>query len=158
MSEQLVVLHLLFITFLSGCSGRSDHCYLCEGLPYDGICLVDLATGSVAELAPGNDSGHMAITFCGGAAVRTLAGEYSKASIPTEICEMDPSRFCDKCLRTILSITAGGYVLADLHDLTNVKIYGIKSGASYTIRGAVVAITEDAAGRLLVRVAADTKL
>lgn len=152
-----MILLVLFLSLFGGCASnvadKADHCYLCEGLSYDGPCLVDLATGNVAELAPGKSSGYAAFSYCGEAVIRTLAGEYSEAAIPMKNGDVNSYYFCDDCLQDIAEVADGGYVLADIHDLDNVRLYEIEADAVYETGNQMVIVTEaETIGQLLVRV------
>ena len=144
---------VLFGGCASNVADKADHCYLCEGLSYDGPCLVDLATGNGAELAPGKNSGYMALSYCGEAVIRTFAGEYSEAAIPMKNGDVNSYYFCDDCLQDIAEVADGGYVLADVSDLDNVRLYEIEAGAIYEIGDQTVKVTEaEAIDQLLARV------
>ena len=152
----MTVLLVLSLVLLSGCASdaanKADHCYLCEGLPYDGPCLVDLSTGNVVEITPGTDTGYVSFLCSEDVVIRTLAGEYSETTIPIKNKEVNPHYFCESCLKRIAAVSNGGYVLADVHDLNDVQLYKIEAGTDCKVGNVSVAVTEsEADNQILVR-------
>ena len=103
-------------------------CALCadHGMVWDAPCLVKLETGEVAE----------------------ITAEQS-VTLPKEAVYISPNLFCHDCRAKIADVIAApdlfteGYVLTDLHDLKNIRIYPITDGAEYDIQGDTVEITQN---------------
>ena len=113
------------IIVLTACGSSTSHCYLCEGIPHDEPCVVNLATGDIVVLSVGG-YGHAALSITGGISVTGENGELCSAIIPSASEEMNPRFFCDDCLPILEATPNTGYVLADLSDLSNIKLYSIK--------------------------------
>lgn len=128
-------------------SGRQAHCYLCQGIPHDEPCIVDLATGDIAVLSAG-DYGKVAWSFSGNILVTGKNGESSKATIPAAEQEVNTVLFCDDCMALIETTPNTGYVLADLHDLGHIQLYSIAVDTTPVIRNYALSITATDNARL----------
>ena len=51
--------------------------------------------------------------------------------------------FCESCLNRIVAVSDDGFVLADVHDLSNVQLNKKEVGADYKIGAVSVAVTRD---------------
>lgn len=122
------------IISLSACESSTSHCFLCEGVPHDEPCIVNLATGEIAVLSVGG-YGHAELSLTGGISVTGENGETCFAIVPAIGEEMNPNLYCDDCLALIKATLNNGYVLADLGDLSHIKLYSIKDTAirNYTL-------------------------
>ena len=123
----------------SACGRSSSHCYLCQGIPQDEPCIVNLATGDIAVLSAGG-YGHAELSVTGSISVTGENGESCKATHPASGGDMNLHLFCENCRSLIEATPNSGYVLADLHDLSNIQLYAIED-ATITIREYVVSIT-----------------
>lgn len=128
---------LMLMLLLSGCG---KHCYLCQGIPSDAPCLVDLSTGQVVEMTADNDPGAIIWTSLGGAQI-TLESNRASAIIPTDDRTMDASLFCKDCLALLSELPDSGYVIADMQDPGNLSLYPAQTDASYSIREYEVTVT-----------------
>lgn len=126
----------------SACGQSSSHCYLCQGIPQDEPCIVNLATGEIAVLSAGS-YGHAELIVTGGISVITENGNSCKATFPTSGGDMNPDLFCDNCRSLIEATPNDGYVLADLHDLQNIQLYPIED---IMIRDYTLTVAESDAG------------
>ena len=103
-------------------------CALCadRGTAWDVPCLVKLETGEVAEI-----------------------GVDQSVTLPKDAVYISPNLFCHDCRAKIADVIEApdlfteGYVLADLHDLKDIRIYPITDGAEYDIWGDTVEITQN---------------
>lgn len=93
------------------------------------------------ELAETQNSGYAAFTFSAGTSSIRMAGVSCSASISDNTDLLDASLFCDVCHSRILEITDRGYVLADLYDLENIRLYAVRADRTYTMRDYTVTIT-----------------
>lgn len=116
-----------------GCSRVVKHCYLCEGIPRGAPCVVDLATGDIAELSTDSNNGAMSWQFIGSLHVTHTPGTASVA-IPAETQSVNKELFCDDCLAVINAVSNNGYILADLSDLQNIQVYPIMDNMCCRIR------------------------
>lgn len=123
----------------SACGRSSSHCFLCQSIPQDEPCIVNLATGDIAVLSAGG-YGHTELSVTGGITVVGENGESCRATIPISGGEMNPNLFCDNCRSLIENIPNNGYVLADLHNLSGIQLYVIEDRVAITIREYVVSI------------------
>lgn len=102
------------------------YCALCDGTAWDAPCLVTLATGDVAEIADGQS-----------------------ATLSKEGVYISPNLFCHDCRAKIGDVIEAqnlyttGYVLADLHNLRDIRIYAIADGEEYEIQGYTVEIAQN---------------
>lgn len=148
----MALLSLVIVMVCTACSNsHASHCYLCEGIPYDEPCIVSLATGDIAVLSTGG-YGHASLSNTGGVSVIGYNGESCRATLPIMGEALNPDLFCDDCKTLIDTTQNNGYVLADLHDLTDIQLYPIETGASYAIRTYDVTITDTQDSKLNIEV------
>lgn len=145
------------------------HCALCadDGVVNTYPCLVRLETGQVGqidvydigaeylqEIIQFQETGvYTTFSFVLGGLVENTATEAhsstSTVNIPKEALHIDPKLFCHDCRARIGEAIDGaalyttGYVLADLYDLNNIRIYPIEEDAKYNIQGYTVEISKD---------------
>lgn len=134
---------VLTLMLLLSCCGR--HCYLCQGIPSDAPCLVDLSTGQVVEMTADNDPGAIIWTSLGGAQV-SLDSNRASAIIPADDREMDRSLFCKDCQALLSELPDSGYVVADMLDPDNLSVYPVQANASYSMREYEVTVTTSSDG------------
>ena len=138
----LILLFLLVLLCLPGCRGSRSHCYLCKGIAYEGPCLVDLATGNVAELKPLDNEGYLTWTKYSSIMVEHRPDGSVLATIPDSNQKIARELFCDNCLAAIDSTARGGYILADLEDLDSIRLYTIEADRRFLLRQYDVSIVE----------------
>ena len=127
-----IILCAVIMSLFASCGGRSSHCCLCQGIPYDAPCLVDLSTGGVIPLTVSDNNGAVSFQVLGRARVELEPGA-AHAIIPAEPRVRNADLFCNECLALIDATPNNGYVLADLSSPDNVSIYPIDPGATITI-------------------------
>ena len=88
--ELLPIIALLMIC--AACRNSSSHCYLCQSVPYNEPCIINLATGEIAVLSTGG-YGHAELSIIGGVSVTGINGESCRATIPANGAEMNPALF-----------------------------------------------------------------
>lgn len=125
-----VVLMLLVSVLGSACGRRVSHCYLHEGFAYDGPCIVDLSTGDITDVSVIGDKGYMQITTHKGISVMQFPEDHTSISLSGEDKSVNTALFCDDCLALIEAVPNNGYVLADLRDLGDIRLYPIEEGTS----------------------------
>lgn len=146
----LILLFFVFLLCLPGCRGSRSHCYLCEGLAYEAPCLVDLATGDVAELKPLNNEDYLVWTGYSSIMVEQQPDGSVLATIPASNQEIARELFCDNCLAAIDATTRGGYILADLEDLDSIRLYTIEADRRFSLRQYDVSIIEQGSPNCLI--------
>ena len=134
---------LLVWLCLPGCRGSRSHCSLCEGLAYEGLGLVDLATGDVAELKPLDNDGHLAWTKYFSITVEYRPDGAVVATIPKSDQQIARKLFCDNCLAAIDAIPHSRHVMADLHDLSSIQLFPIDIDESFYLRSYYVTIVRN---------------
>ena len=130
----LILLFLLVLLCLPGCRGSRSHCYLCKGIAYEGPCLVDLATGNVAELKPLDNEGYLTWTKYSSITVEYRPDGAVVATIPKSDQQIARKLFCDNCLAAIDAIPHSRHVIADLHDLSSIQLFPIDIDESFYLR------------------------
>lgn len=143
-------LGIITMLILVSCGNTRPHCYLCQGIPCDAPCLVDLSTGEVVPLTVDENSGALSIQFLGDARIELKPGE-ACATIPTEPRDVNTDLFCDKCRMLIAAASNSSYVLADMKDIGDVRLYPIEAGRTISIRNYIIAIAVDG-DRLIIQV------
>ena len=128
-----LVLFAVIMSLLAACGGRSSHCYLCQGIPYEAPCLVDLSTGDVTPLSINKNDDAVSFQILGDARIEQLPWE-THATIPAEPQPVNTNLFCEDCRALINSTTNGRYVLADLSDLDSITLYPIENQKAISIR------------------------
>lgn len=132
-----------------------ENCALCGGLKHHAPCLVNLSTGQVGELAiyephptlvgeiaEEQTGGLFAFLPCAGlTAIQDGDSPSCSVEIPDSHKKLNSQYFCRTC-RDLLE-SAKGYVLADLYDLKQIRVYSIEDGAEYDIRDYHVSIQWD---------------
>ena len=126
-------------------------CSLCgsgEERPYHAPVLVDLSTGESIELRVYDMeiTNQMEIaqeqttgTFCplrlnGHSGYRDTCDQTCRIYLPLEAPSLRQKHFCKECRVVLREFKEAGFVLADVYDRDDVKVYGIPEGATYTIR------------------------
>lgn len=145
----LITLSLFFCISACHCPKVKGRCFLCQGVPRGVPCAVNLHTGDVAELSPGG-YGHMSYASIGGVTVIGYNGERCTAMLSAVGEDMDPALFCDDCRELIAQITNAGYILSDLRDISDISLYPIEIGATFTIGEYIVSVAEDDNGNICI--------
>lgn len=123
----------MIMSLLASCGERASHCYLCQSIPYEAPCLVDLSTGDVAPLTVSEDNNAVSFRILGDARIEQLPWE-THATIPAEPQAVNANLFCEDCKALIAATTNGGYVVADLSDLNSVTLFPIVNQKAISIR------------------------
>ena len=122
-------------------------------------CIVNLATGEVAELtvydqnptevsAEGKKGYTSFYTGAGAVIQQNSDNGYCEASLPKKEEPMDPAYFCYDCRHRIAELDKDGYVIADLYDLENISVFKVSDGAEYRIRNYLVTVEKSDGGNL----------
>ena len=140
-----------------------ETCALCGGFRCHAPCLVRLDTGEVGELrvydpdtfhrweiSAVQQTGTLSLERCAGApAVRDTCAHTCTAELTEKPGRLAREYFCGDC-RALLAGTADrGYVLADLYDLEDIRIYPLYDGAEYSIRDYQVTVGREDGGDTL---------
>lgn len=158
---------LYYETMISAPEPRA--CVLCRnqtGTKIHAPCIVNLATGEVAELsvyAPHpTDAGEVtAAPKKGYTSFFTDAGamiqqnpdlEYCEATLPRKEGSIDPGHFCYECRRILAEPYRNGYVIADMYNPEAVEVYTVWDGAKYEIRDYLVTVNRTDSGALEIEV------
>lgn len=128
-----LVLCAVIMSLLPACGGRTSHCYLCQGIPYEAPCLVDLSTGDVAPLTVSGNNGAVSFQTLGDIHIEQLPW-VTRATIPAEPQAVNTCLFCDSCQALIDATPNSGYALADLSDLNSITLYPIENQKAISIR------------------------
>lgn len=140
---------IAIIMVLTGChvigtNAKSRHCYLCGTVPSSKLCLLKLSTGNMIELPLDKDTGHISMVFCGDAYAIGHDDGSCTVRFPLEPQEVvNADLFCDDCLSSIAEVENNGYVLADVQNLENIRLYPISDDSGITIRGYCVSTDAD---------------
>lgn len=127
-----------------------ERSYLCEGLAYEAPCLVDLATGDVAELKPRANKDQLVWTGYSSIMVEQRPNGSVLARISDCNQEIARELFCDSCLAAIDATARGGYILADLADLNSIRLYTIEAEQRFPLRQYEVSIMDQNDPRSLI--------
>ena len=144
-------------------------CALCRnhaGTKVHAPCLINLATGEVAELSvydpdPTEKGEVSAAAKKGYASFFTGAGamiqqnpdlENCEATLPQKEEPIDPGHFCYECRRILADLDKNGYVIADMYDPEAVEVYTVWDGAKYEIRDYLVIVNQKDSGALKIEV------
>lgn len=122
-------------------------------------CIVNLATGEVAELtvydqhptevtAEGKKGYTSFYTGAGAVIQQNFDNGHCEASLPKKEEPMDPAHFCYDCRHLIAELDKDGYVVADLYDSENVSVFKVSDGAEYGIRKYLVTVEKLDGGNL----------
>ena len=122
-------------------------------------CIVNLATGEIAELAVYDShptevsaegkKGYTSFYTGAGAVIQQNSdNEYCEASLPKREGPMEPAHFCYDCRHRIAELDKDGYVVADLYDADNVSVFKVSDGAEYGIRKYLVTVEKLDGGNL----------
>ena len=131
-------------------------CALCgSGIPYHAPVLVNLSTGEAGEirvydpdprhryeLAEEQSTGTFSLLHIAGAAgYRDTSNHTCCVTLPEKESSIDPAFFCRDCRALLADTATEGYILADLYNLRDMKVYAIKDNIKYTIRDYDISIS-----------------
>ena len=148
-------------------AGGEDSCALCGGFRHHAPCLVKLSTGEILEMQvyeydpeqPWELAQEQPDGFCqlsmgaGTTAIRSTDNHSCSASLPGDTGTAETAYVCPDCRTQLEAVGAGDYVLADLYDLTDIHLYPLTEGATYTIRDYGASVSRDPDnGRLTITV------
>lgn len=142
-----------------------ERCALCADRGYIDTypCLINLHTGQVGQLRVNHaqigkwlnqnspDTVHSYFFFSASLPVtNTTDAQHSTSmvTLPKEALYISPNLYCHDCRAKIAEaieverIFLNGYILADLHDLENIRLYPISDGAKYQINGCTVEVSK----------------
>ena len=132
-------------------------CPLCgEGACSDPV-LINLATGERGEITTNRPGEEITEEYFRFLSVAGLQGYHNGNSschvvlLPQERAKLS-GMFCKSCRDKLEAFASSGYVLADLRDTSDAKIYTPSVGADYMICGHRVTVTSDEEGHLTVNV------
>lgn len=134
-------------------------CALCgngNGMPYHAPVLVDLSTGEIGEmqvydpdpvhryeLAEEQSTGTFSLLYVAGlTGCRDTCEHSCDVTLPEKGGQIDPTHFCRNCRAVLAGIDTEGYILADLHNLSDIAAYTIAGRSEYTIRDYAVSISD----------------
>lgn len=135
---------------------ESEICALCgSGIPYHAPVLLNLSTGEAGEirvydpdprhryeLAEEQSTGTFSLLHIAGAAgYRDTSNHTCCVTLPEKESPIDPALFCRDCWALLADTAAEGYILADLYNLRDMKVYAIKDNVKYTIRDYDISIS-----------------
>lgn len=135
---------------------ESEICALCgSGIPYHAPVLLNLSTGEAGEirvydpdprhryeLAEEQSTGTFSLLHIAGAAgYRDTSNHTCCVTLPEKESPIDPALFCRDCRALLADTTTEGYILADLYNLRDMKVYAIKDNVKYTIRDYDISIS-----------------
>ncbi len=135
---------------------ESEICALCgSGIPYHAPVLLNLSTGEAGEirvydpdprhryeLAEEQSTGTFSLLHIAGAAgYRDTSNHTCCVTLPEKESPIDPALFCRDCRALLADTAAEGYILADLYNLRDMKVYAIKDNVKYTIRDYDISIS-----------------
>ena len=144
-------------------------CVLCRngaGTKVHAPCIVNLATGEVAELAIYDPhpteigevtetpkKGHVSYFTGAGALIEQNPDNgYCSATVPQDEDPISPEYFCFDCRHIISVLDRDGYIIADLYDPESVSVFKINNDSDYVIRDYLVIITQLESGSLIIKV------
>ena len=144
-------------------------CALCrnnEGVKIHAPCIINLATGEVAELAIYDPhpteigevtetpkKGHVSYFTGAGALIEQNSDNgYCSAALPRDEDLISPEYFCFDCRHIISVLDRDGYILADLYDPESVSVFKINNDSDYVIRDYLVIITQLESGNFIIKV------
>lgn len=152
MKNRHLLLFLAALIILSSCNSATKHCFLCQSVPQNAPCIVNLSTGEIAALSLGG-KGLISYSVVGGISITGQDGLSCVASLPIIGEEMNLALFCDDCKALISPIPNNGYVLADLHSFDNIQLYPIAAGERFSINQYDISIIADEeSSRLMIEV------
>lgn len=148
-----IILSVVFAVALLACgilyySWEPAECCLCSSFRYHAPCLIDLETGAMtelnlylphetkaAELADEQpEQGIFSLVLLGNASgYRDTSRERAQADIPIADKTFHPA-LCKECKKKLDIGYFGRYVLADLYDYSNKKLFPIASGMALELR------------------------
>ena len=135
---------------------ESEICALCgSGIPYHAPVLLNLSTGEAGEirvydpdprhryeLAEEQSTGTFSLLHIAGAAgYRDTSNHTCCVTLPEKESPIDPALFCRDCRALLADTATEGYILADLYNLRDMKVYAIKDNVKYTIRDYDISIS-----------------
>ena len=135
---------------------ESEICALCgSGIPYHAPVLLSLSTGEAGEirvydpdprhryeLAEEQSTGTFSLLHIAGAAgYRDTSNHTCCVTLPEKESPIDPAVFCRDCRALLADTATEGYILADLYNLRDMKVYAIKDNVKYTIRDYDISIS-----------------
>ncbi len=140
-------------------SPEPEICALCRNGKSTKIhapCLINLSTVEVAELSiyepHPTELGEVStelkkgfFSYYGVAGANIMCNQESelcRATLPIEIEKISPAYFCYKCRRIISDVDKEGYVLADMYDPEDARVYEIRNGSKYEIRDYLVTVNK----------------
>ena len=120
---------------------ETEFCHLCDQIPCHAPCLLNIHTGNLLELsiydsdpaiskqlAKTQTGGHMEIITSGDVNLISLPdSQKAIARVPIEKADIAGNKFCPSC-RDLLRTVTSNYVLVDLFDTKDIKIYDIVEG------------------------------
>lgn len=151
MKKRYIVSILLLVCMLSAIyllrTKEPEQCPICQSLKHHAPCLVNLASGEVAELelyqphyscvgeiADIQDSSTFSFFYAAGVqGTRTTSPYVIELSIPIGNPPEVLSAFCKKC-RSMLSDQPCGFALIDLYDSENPVVFEIYDGFAAQLR------------------------
>ena len=143
-------------------------CALCgSGIPHHAPVLVNLSTGEAGEmrvydpdphhryeLAEEQSTGTFSFLHIAGlTGCRDTCNHTCYVTLPEKEDPIVPTLFCRNCRALLADTDIKGYILADLSDLSDMKVYAIKDNVNYTIRDYNISVsTQRGTGGLSINV------
>lgn len=123
-------------------AAEPEQCALCadKGIMRTYPCLVKLATGQVGQIRLEETEGNICYYFMADC-FAIAKGSTTSVTLPEKQQPIDPALFCRDCRTKLAEVSTKGYVLADLHDAEDIRLYPVTDGAVYDIRGYTVEVS-----------------
>lgn len=161
-SIQLLAIIAILIIWNRVAPPDSDNCSICGHLKCHAPCILNLATGEIGELelyqphfqkvgeiAEEQTGGTFSLIYTAGLpGIRLTDPWYIEVDLPMEGERKNLTFFCLSC-RELLSKYKKGYILLDLYDLENPKLFNIEPGKVYEMRCYRIEVSEGSDERIL---------
>ena len=144
--SSLIILAVLIIHYAKPIP-EPERCAICDTLPSDALCIVNLKTGEkldltiydphpylVGEIADEQIGGWFTLVRGAGIEGYRVGNEYIKVTVPTNSDKLEQHHFCNTCRELLMPYTRCGYVLADIKAPSSLAVYPIAQAACFSVR------------------------
>lgn len=142
----LIILAVLIIHYAKPIP-EPERCAICDTLPSDALCIINLHTGEklnltiyephpylVGEIADEQIGGWFTLVRGAGIEGYKVGNEYVKVTVPINTTKLDQHHFCCACRKLLVPYARCGYVLADLKLPASPVVYPITQPTYFSAR------------------------
>ena len=156
MKKAAIALLIILVMLIRGSATPTPEparCAICDTLPSDALCIINLKTGEkldltiydphpylVGEIADEQTGGWFSLVRGAGIEGYRVGNKCIQVAVQINTSKLDQHHFCKACRELLAPYTRCGYVLADLKVPSSPGVYPITHSGYFSVRRYIVLV------------------